>query len=133
MEKVLATLRSIERLIIISAAVFAAFPLWQYFSEAPDRQLNRDATMILAYAACQDAGAVGFLKLVEEYTEIQRIYVDYVQRVETFLGSDELHRFFVDHSDEIDQFGVLIDWYIADALILRCAHILRENHIARDI
>lgn len=43
-----------ERAAVLFAAIFAIFPMWQYFNEAPDRKLGRSATFVLAFSACNE-------------------------------------------------------------------------------
>ena len=45
-------LEAIERIVVVLAAGFAAFPLYQWYSEAPDRRLERVAGLVQAAAAC---------------------------------------------------------------------------------
>lgn len=45
-------IRTIERLIILAAAIAAIFPLLQWYSEADDRRLERVASLITAADSC---------------------------------------------------------------------------------
>ena len=47
-------LKALERVVIIIAAFAAVFPLYQFYSEADDRRLDRASNFILAHAACID-------------------------------------------------------------------------------
>lgn len=42
----------IERVVVTVAALAAMFPMWQYSTEARDRELDRAANFVLAYRAC---------------------------------------------------------------------------------
>lgn len=45
---------AIERLVVITAAILAIFPLWQWWSESEERQLDRISKTIEAVGTCND-------------------------------------------------------------------------------
>lgn len=47
-------LKSVERIVVILAAVFALFPLYQWWAERHDRELARISNYITAYQTCDD-------------------------------------------------------------------------------
>lgn len=61
-------LKTVERIIVIVAGVAAILPLWQFWSEAGQRELERNSTFILAHQACQEL----INELIEE--EVGKLY-----------------------------------------------------------
>ncbi len=70
----------LERVVVTVAALAAMFPIWQYSTEARDRELDRAANFVLAYRACfgedgvlientriEELGAELNFKLAEQY------------------------------------------------------------------
>lgn len=51
-------LQIVERVAVIIAAVFAVFPMWQFYSERSDRELDRASKFILAQSACLQLSVV---------------------------------------------------------------------------
>ena len=44
----------LERIIVIVAAIFAAWPLYEFLDEKEDRELDRISNFVLAYSTCFD-------------------------------------------------------------------------------
>ncbi len=49
-------LKAIERIAITLAALAAILPMWQYYTEAGDRRLDRMTRVVQAHQACLDFG-----------------------------------------------------------------------------
>lgn len=63
----------LEKTVVIIAAVLAIFPLIQYWSEADDRRLNREATLMVAYMSCLGSGGLTGGGLNQSSTKMQDI------------------------------------------------------------
>lgn len=60
------TLAGLERLVILLAALLAAFPVYQFYSEAEDRALERQSRIVAAFQTCEEHG---FTDLVLPYSD----------------------------------------------------------------
>jgi len=74
MGRIRLTLLIMERLIIIIAACFATFPLYQYLKEAPDRKADRTLRQIQMFVECENLihGKVKGKSLFEVPTPVRK-------------------------------------------------------------
>ena len=50
--RMMSVLKVLERCAVLIAALAALFPMWQFYSEAQDRRIDRAANFILAQQTC---------------------------------------------------------------------------------
>lgn len=72
----------IEKTVMIVAGLLAIFPLLQYWNEADDRRLNREATLMVAYMSCLGSGGFGVVSSGVSSGEMHRICSEIARNLE---------------------------------------------------
>ena len=129
---------SVERLAVAAASVFAFFPLWQYLDETDDRQLDRDATLILAHASCETAGVLTLIERLEDAAEsverdrtrnleIDRQYPEFAAQIEAFLQSARRKELPENITPSLIGSGNVRRMLEVEQLMVRCAKVVQQN------
>lgn len=82
-------LKTVERIIVIVAGIAAILPLWQFWSEAGQRELERNSIFILAHQACQELISELIEEKVRELNSFPGLTEDERQRREAEIRSRE--------------------------------------------
>lgn len=121
-------LLNIERLLVSVASCAAIFPIWQYVSEAPDRKLTSDATVVIAVSTCEGSGAMDFVRATGRAWEMDVNSSRYIsklrQEIENGFDAEDLRSHTASLSTtQRELIGYFEEQNFTPGYVLRCASI----------